>query len=65
MYRSGHGTTAENEADDLAADLLMPRRVIGELRKAGVNDVRELAAKFDVSVEAMRQRLGHRRRKPS
>lgn len=63
MYRSGHGTTVENEADALAADLLMPRRVIGELRKAGVTRVEELAAKFDVSVAAMNRRLGVRRRK--
>lgn len=61
MYRSGHGTTAENEADALAADLLMPRRAIGKFRSAGINDVRELAAKFDVSVQAMQRRLGLRR----
>jgi hypothetical protein len=62
MYRSGHGTTAEKEADALAADLLMPRRVIGEFRKAGINEVRELAAKFDVSVQAMQRRLRLSRR---
>jgi Zn-dependent peptidase ImmA (M78 family) len=62
MYRSGHGTTAEKEADALAADLLMPRRVIGEFRKAGINNVRELAAKFDVSVQAMQRRLRLSRR---
>jgi hypothetical protein len=62
MYRSGHGTTAENEANALAADLLMPRRVIGRLRKSGINDARELALKFDVSLDAMQRRLGMRRR---
>lgn len=62
MYRSGHGTTVENEANGLAADLLMPRRVIGELRKARAYSVEELAAKFGVSVVAMKRRLGFRDR---
>jgi hypothetical protein len=57
MYRSGLGTTVENEANALAADLLMPRRVIGELRKARAYSVEELAAKFDVSIMAMKRRL--------
>jgi hypothetical protein len=61
MYRSGLGTTREKEADALAADLLMPRRIIGELRKSGINNAEELAAKFDVSVMAMKRRLGIRR----
>ena len=62
MYRSGLGTTKEKEADALAADLLMPKRIIGELRKSGINNAEELAAKFDVSVIAMKRRLGIRRR---
>ena len=62
MYRSGLGTTKEKEADALAADLLMPKRIIGELRKSGINSAEELAAKFDVSVVAMKRRLGIRRR---
>jgi uncharacterized protein DUF955 len=61
MYRSGLGTTVENEANALAADLLMPRRGIARLRGAGVTGVQELAAKFNVSVEAMQRRLGVRR----
>jgi len=60
MYRSGLGTTKEKEADALAADLLMPKRIIGELRKSGINNAEELAAKFDVSVVAMKRRLGIR-----
>jgi hypothetical protein len=60
MYRSGHGRTVEDEADALAADLLMPRRIIGQFRAAGLNSVEDLAAKFDVSVAAMRRRLGIR-----
>jgi hypothetical protein len=57
MYRSGHGKTVEEEADALAADLLMPRKLVGQFRNAGMNDVEELAAKFDVSVAAMKRRL--------
>jgi hypothetical protein len=62
MYRSGLGTTKEKEADALAADLLMPRRIIEELRKSGINNVEELAAKFDVSVIAMKHQLRIRNR---
>jgi len=57
MYRSGHGKTVEEEADALAADLLMPRKLVGQFRKAGMSNAEELAAKFDVSVAAMRRRL--------
>jgi hypothetical protein len=64
MYRSGHGRTVEHEADALAADLLMPRRMIAQFRTAGLNKVEELAAKFDVSVQAMRRRLGIRTSHP-
>jgi Zn-dependent peptidase ImmA (M78 family) len=60
MYRSGHGKTVEDEADALAADLLMPRRMIAQLRSTGLDNVEELAAKFDVSVQAMKRRLGIR-----
>jgi Zn-dependent peptidase ImmA (M78 family) len=58
MYRSALGTTKETEANQLAADLLMPRRLIAELRLAGIKTVEELASRFEVSVEAMKNRLG-------
>jgi hypothetical protein len=58
MYRSRLGTIVENEANSLAADLLMPRRVVGRLRSSGITNVRKLAATFDVSIEAMERRLG-------
>lgn len=58
MYRSNLGTTKEKEANQLAADLLMPRRLIGQFRNAGIRAPEELAVKFRVSVEAMRIRLG-------
>ena len=60
MYRSGLGKTLEYEADALAADLLMPRRKIAQLRAEGLDSPESLAAKFDVSVAAMRRRLGIR-----
>jgi len=58
MYRSSLGTTREKEANALAADLLMPRRVIRQLHAAGIRSAEDLAVKFDVSVEAMKRRLG-------
>jgi hypothetical protein len=58
MYRSSLGTTKEKEANDLAADLLMPRRLMGQFRTAGIREPKELAGRFRVSVEAMRIRLG-------
>jgi Zn-dependent peptidase ImmA (M78 family) len=60
MYRSGHGKAVEDEADALAADLLMPRRIIAQFRVAGLNNVEDLAAKFDVSVPAIKRRLAIR-----
>jgi hypothetical protein len=61
MYRSGLGETVEHEADALAADLLMPRRMIGALRAQGISTAPELATKFNVSLAAMERRLGIRR----
>lgn len=58
MYRSGIEKTLEYEADALAADLLMPRRKIAQFRAEGLNSAEQLAAKFDVSLAAMRRRLG-------
>ena len=63
MYRSGLGNTRETEANKLAADLLMPRRLVGDLRRAGISSAAELASRFEVSVDAMRIRLGERRSK--
>lgn len=58
MYRSSLGTTKEREANQLAADLLMPRRAIGQFHAAGIRSTEELAEKFNVSIEAMKRRLG-------
>jgi hypothetical protein len=57
-FRSPLGTTKEKEANQLAADLLMPRRAIAKLHAAGTRSVEDLAEKLWVSLEAMRLRLG-------
>ena len=58
MYRSGLTTQQEAEANKLAAQLLMPRDLIKELKRSGVRDVESLANRLQVSVPAMKVRLG-------
>jgi Zn-dependent peptidase ImmA (M78 family) len=58
MYRSRLGSTREREAEDLAFDLLMPRRVIGELRSSGITDPQQLAERFNAPLYVMKRRLG-------
>jgi hypothetical protein len=58
MYRSRLGNTVEGEAQRLAADLLMPRELIRQFRARGIDSPEELATKFNVSLQAMRIRLG-------
>ena len=58
MYRSEKlNTREESEANNLAADLLMPRRLVNDFFRQGILDVDSLAKRFDVSVPAMRVRL--------
>ena len=47
----------EYMADQFAAQLLMPETDIKTLLSEGVKTVKEMAAKFDVSLEAMKYRL--------
>jgi hypothetical protein len=61
MYRSGLESTKEREAEELALDLLMPRRLIGELRSAGTSDPVQLAELFQVPPHVMKKRLGIRK----
>ena len=58
MYRSDKmNSTEEFEANNMAADLLMPRfLVVNEVRK-GVSDTTRLAHTFQVSEPAMRVRM--------
>lgn len=58
MYRSRLDSTREEEAEKLAFDLLMPRRVLKELRASGLNDPAELADRFKVPLHVMKRRMG-------
>lgn len=63
MYRSNLTSRKETEANRLAADIVMPARVVGkELDRLGGrrtdDTVETLAAMFRVSVPAMKVRLG-------
>jgi len=63
MYRSpGLSDDVEAEANRLAADILMPRRIIRKLLDQGVDDPRIMASRLMVSPDAMEIRLGLRSR---
>ena len=58
MYRSDRMTTDEEfEANNLAADLLMPRSLVMKHYSEGKETYQEMADLFDVSEAAMRVRL--------
>lgn len=57
LYRSGLTNKEETEANRLAADILMPRRLLTEFSFVG-DDVESLARQFNVSEHAMSIRLG-------
>lgn len=57
MYRSGLGNTKEAEANKLAAELLMPGRLIQQLRAEGIKNVEDLALRLEVSLEAMKNKI--------
>jgi hypothetical protein len=58
MYRSELGSTYETQANQLAADILMPIRLVKKWR-ALIPDPKELAKKFEVSEQAMKIRLSN------
>jgi Zn-dependent peptidase ImmA (M78 family) len=58
MYRSGVTAKEETEANRFAADLLMPFPLIRSLMAASIRTPEQLAAKLQVSLPAMRIRLG-------
>jgi IrrE N-terminal-like domain len=58
MYRSGLSNKDETAANRFAADILMPLHLIRTLVEAGIRDPRNLAERFQVSVPAMKIRLG-------
>ena len=57
MYRSGLGSGVEAEANRLAADLLMPRRIIRRLIADGIESPEQMAKIFNVSLGAMQSPL--------
>ncbi len=58
LYRSDKlPTTAEFEANNFAADLLMPRALVSKMQQAGYTTARTLAELFEVSEKAMEVRL--------
>ncbi|SMM97647.1 Zn peptidase [uncultured Candidatus Thioglobus sp.] len=58
LYRSKLSNKIEVEANKLAADILMPYKKIDTVIEGGVRTLEELAKYFDVSVQAMKVRLG-------
>ena len=58
MYRSDNVTNQEEfHANNLAADLLMPRKLMDSEIKKGIDGVHDLAGRFEVSEPAMKVRL--------
>lgn len=57
FFRSKQKSSMEYMADDFAARLLMPENDIKILLSQGIKTVKEMAARFDVSLEAMKYRL--------
>lgn len=57
FFRSNQKSSMEYMADQFAACLLMPETDINALLKRGIKTVKEMASKFDVSLEAMKYRL--------
>jgi len=58
LYRSELSTKEEVQANKLAAKILMTFHLLTIEMKSGVRDARELAERFDVSLQAMSIRLG-------
>jgi hypothetical protein len=52
------GAVQETEANRFAANLLMPNRLIAKLADDGVTDPAEVAARLNVSEDAIRIKLG-------
>jgi Zn-dependent peptidase ImmA (M78 family) len=57
FFRSSQKSSMEYMADQFAARLLMPESDVRALLDNGVKTVKEMASKFDVSLEAMKYRL--------
>jgi hypothetical protein len=58
LYRSGLSNEEERSANKLAAEILMPTELTKELKRSGIKSVEKLAETLQVSVPAMKARLG-------
>jgi len=58
FYRSRLSNRMEAQANQFAADLLMPWGLIDDLTRSGIRDPDKLAERFEVSITAMKIRLG-------
>jgi len=58
LFRSGLNNRIEKEANNFAADILMPWDLVDERISKGEIDIRELAKAFNVSPSTMSIRLG-------
>ncbi len=57
LYRSRLGGFMETQANAMAAELLMPAKLLRTLWRAGFRSIHQLSDKFEVSEEALRIRL--------
>jgi hypothetical protein len=58
FYRSSLSNAQEAQANQLAADILMPFRLLNDLTAEGVTEVDALASRLEVSLTALKIRLG-------
>lgn len=58
LYRSNLSSVIETEANNFAADILMPWHLLNQATSQGIRTVPELAAAFKVSKSAISIRLG-------
>lgn len=58
LYRSGLSSREETQANQMAADILMPFPLIRKLVDQGAKSLEQLAAKLQVSQQALKIRLG-------
>lgn len=58
LYRSGLGSKEETAANRFAADILMPLPLIRKLMDAGIREPQSLATRLQVSLAAIKIRLG-------
>jgi hypothetical protein len=57
MYRGGLSSREETQANQMAADILMPFKLIDKLMDQGENTLEELARRLQVSLTALKIRL--------